>query len=284
MIGWSRSRSPFSRALPLRRVTQIERSPSPRRDSRRPAVGRSFDRGDAPLQRRHGACVERDLDEAEHTIEESVRGARRAGNVTSVGNWLRALGSVALARHHDEGAGPRFAESLALGREFGQPWCISHSLSNLALVAQEAHDHATARRLLEESIAMQRERRERLGLAANLEVFGRLAAAQGHSVRAARLYACTSVLREDVGGVDPCEPGWPDPEPQVAELRAALAADVFADAWEAGRALTLDESLDYSTPGGARGRAGDEPPSARSTRLISGPDGLAPAAARARRG
>ena len=186
-----------------------------------------------------------DLDEAEHTIEESVRGARRAGNVTSVGNWLRALGSVSLARHDYEGARPRFEESLALGREFGQPWCISHSLSNLALVAQEAHDHATARRLLEESIAMQRERRERLGLAANLEVFGRLAAAQGHTVRAARLYACASVLREDVG-VDPCEPGWPDPEPQVAELRAALAADVFADAWEAGRALTLDESLDYA--------------------------------------
>ena len=186
-----------------------------------------------------------DLDEAERTIEESVRGARQAGNVTSVGNWLRALGSVSLARHDYEGARPRFEESLALGREFGQPWCISHSLSNLALVAQEAHDHATARRLLEESIAMQRERRERLGLAANLEVFGRLAAAQGHTVRAARLYACASVLREDVG-VDPCEPGWPDPEPQVAELRAALAADVFADAWEAGRALTLDESLDYA--------------------------------------
>ena len=138
-----------------------------------------------------------ELDEAERAIEESVCGARQAGNVTSVGNWLRALGSISLARHDYEGARLRFEESLALGRESGQPWCISHSLSNLALVAQEARDQAAARQLLAESVAMQREPRERLGLAANLEVYGRLAAAQDHLVRAARLYGGASVLRED---------------------------------------------------------------------------------------
>ncbi len=185
-----------------------------------------------------------ELEEAERAIEESVRGARQVGNVTSVGNWLRALGSIALARRDYEGARPRFEESLALGRELGQPWCISHSLSNLALVAQEAHDYDTARRLLEESVAIERESGELLGLAANLEVYGRLAAAEDHSIRAVRLYGCASVLRESVG-VDACELGWPDPEPDVALLRRAVGVG-FAEAWEQGRALTLDESLDYA--------------------------------------
>ena len=185
-----------------------------------------------------------ELDEAERAIEESVCGARQAGNVTSVRNWLRALGSISLARDDYEGARLRFEESLALGRESGQPWCISHSLE-LALVAQEARDQAAARQLLAESVAMQREPRERLGLAANLEVYGRLAAAQDHLVRAARLYGGASVLREDVG-FDPCEFGWPDPEPHVARLRAALGVEAFTEAWDEGRMLTLDESLDYA--------------------------------------
>ena len=186
-----------------------------------------------------------ELEEAERTIEESVRGARRAGNVTSVGNWLRALGSISLARGDYEEALPQFEQSLAVGRELDQPWCIGHSLSNLALVAQEMDDHDTARRLLAESVSIEREAAERLGLAANLEVCARLADAEGLPARAARLYACASVLRESVG-VDPCEPGWPDPEPHIARIRDALGAEAFAEAWEEGRTLTLDESLDYA--------------------------------------
>ena len=112
-------------------------------------------------------------------------------------------------------------------------------------MAHETGDDDSARRLLAESVAIERESGERLGLAANLELYGRLAAAQDQPVRALRLYGQASILREAVG-LDACEVGWPDPEPQVAELRAALDADVFAEAWEAGRALTLDESLDYA--------------------------------------
>ena len=185
------------------------------------------------------------LDEAERAIEESVQGARRAGNVNSVANWLRALGSIALARGDHEAARSRFEDSLALGRELGQPWCISHSLSNLALLAGEAREEDTARRLLAESLAIQRESGERLGIAANLELYGRLAEAGGHPVRAARLLGSASVLRESVG-VDACELGWPDPKPQVARIQEALGVEVFAGAWEEGRAMPLHESLDYA--------------------------------------
>ena len=187
-----------------------------------------------------------ELAEAERALEESVSGARRAGNVAGVSHALRVLGSISLARRDYEQARPHLEESLALGREIGQPWCISHSLSNLALVANEARDHDTARRLLAESVAIEREHGERLGLAANLEVYALLAATSGHHVRAVRLYGCASVLRDSVG-LDPCEPGWPDlSDSHVAQLRTAVSAEAFAAAWEEGRALTLDDALDYA--------------------------------------
>ena len=163
------------------------------------------------------------LDEAEHAFEESVHAARRLGNLRSVGNWLRALGSISLARSDYAQARLRFDESLAVGRRLGDRWEIAHSLSNLALVALEARDEDSARRMLAESIAIEREAGDRLGLAGNLEVFARLADAQGRPARASRLNACASVLRESVG-FDAFEVGWPDPALHAPPASAAHSA------------------------------------------------------------
>ena len=141
-------------------------------------------------------------------IEDSVRTARELGNITGVGNWLRALGSISLARRDYVEAPPPLEESLTLGRKLRQPWCVSHSLSNLALVAQELDEPDTARRLLAEASRSSGRRAERLGLAANLEVYARLADGEGCAARAATLYGCAAALRESVG-FDPCELGWP---------------------------------------------------------------------------
>src|SRR5262245_12962146 len=70
-------------------------------------------------------------------------------------------------------------------------------------------------------LTIQQEADDRSGLAASLEVFARLAVAEGLLERAARLDASASVIREEVG-FDPSGPGWPDPELHAAHLRAAL--------------------------------------------------------------
>ena len=190
-----------------------------------------------------------ELEAAASAIAESVEISRRDGNLASVGNGLRSLGSIALARCDYAQARLCFEESLAIGRAIGYPYYISHTLSDLALVAQEANDHAEAQRLLAESVAIEREAGERLGLVANLEVYARLAAANGRHARAVRLCASASALRKSVG-VDPAEVGWPDPEPMVVHLRSVLGADAFAETWSDGRAMTLDESLDYALEDG----------------------------------
>ncbi|MEO5634903.1 hypothetical protein [Gaiella sp.] len=42
------------------------------------------------------------------------------------------------------------------------------------------------------------------------------------------------------------ELGQPDIEQIVHDLRSALGEEAFAEAWEQGRAMTLNEALDYA--------------------------------------
>jgi tetratricopeptide (TPR) repeat protein len=185
------------------------------------------------------------LDEAERFLEESVRGARQLGNLRSVANWTRALGGIAVARGDIAQARLLFEESLGVHRTLGDPWGTARTLTRLALVSVETHDHDASRRLVAESVAIERDVDDVPGHFFDFEVMARLAAAEGRPSRAARLYACASVIRDLVGSYA-IEPGWPDHQHHVGRLRAELGAEAFAEAWEQGRAMTLDEALDYA--------------------------------------
>jgi predicted ATPase/DNA-binding SARP family transcriptional activator len=186
-----------------------------------------------------------ELEEAERLLGESVRLARQLGNVRSVAMWTRALGGIALTRGDYPKARMLLEESLDIHRTLGDPWGISHSLSRLALVSLETHDMDASRRLAAESLAIERETGDRPGQIFNFEVLGTLAASVGRPERAVRLYACASVLRELVGS-HIVEPGWPDHQHHVGRLRSELGAEAFAEAWEQGRAMALEEALDYA--------------------------------------
>ena len=151
------------------------------------------------------------------------------------------LGNVALARGDREQARLCFEESLAVGRTLADPWATSRALSRLALMAADAGDEEQARRLAVESIEIEKDAGSWIGQLLNLEVFAALAAAAGHPRRAARLYGCASVIRESAGSQD-----WPDRDPDLADLRRALGEKAFAEEWDQGRAMTLDEALDYA--------------------------------------
>ena len=185
-----------------------------------------------------------EFDEAERLLEESVRWARQVGNIRSVASWTRALGGIALARGDYPRARLLLEESLGIHRTLGDPWGMSHSLSRLALVSLQVHDNDASRRLAAESLAIEREVGDQPGQLFNLEVLAGLAAAEGRTELAVRLCACASVLR-DVVGSRAIELGWPDHEQLVHHLRSVLGAEAFAEAWEEGRVMTLDESLDY---------------------------------------
>ena len=187
-----------------------------------------------------------EFDEAERLLEESVR----AGRVSSGTSEASRTGAGRSAESRWPGATIRrravsSRRASASTVRSAIPWGISHSLSRLAVVFLELHDNDAARRLISESLAIEREVGDRPGQLFDIEVLAALAAEEGRPVRAVRLYACSSMLRAEVGRLT-VEPGWPKHEHHIRRVRSALGEDAFAEAWEQGRAMTLDEALDYA--------------------------------------
>jgi hypothetical protein len=186
-----------------------------------------------------------ELDEAERFVERSVLLARQTGNVRSVANWRRTLGGISLARGDRGRARTLFEESLVLHRTLDDDWGVARAASRLALVLLEERRESEARQLVVESIELCREAGDRPGQTFNLEICAGLAAAGGQAERAVRLYACASVVREIIG-THAVEVGWPDHITHSAKLRAALGDEVFARAWEEGRAMSFEDALAYA--------------------------------------
>ncbi len=182
------------------------------------------------------------LDDAREVVEQSLDLAREVGNVRSVGNWSRSLGHVVLAQGDVARARMLVDESLVVHRRLGDRWGISHSLSSLALLAQHEGDARVARRLLLESFEIECEVSDHAGLVSNFAVAARLATAEGRLDSATRMYAFASTLRS-WGYPHPVDLGWPDPAQQIAELRIELGEEAFAESWEHGQAMSLDDAV-----------------------------------------
>jgi hypothetical protein len=74
----------------------------------------------------------------------------------------------------------------------------------------------------------------------------RLAAGHGQPALAIRLYARAALLREHVQGLT-FEVGWPDPAPNLDELRVQVGEATFEEEWQRGRAMTLLEAIDQAS-------------------------------------
>ena len=171
---------------------------------------------------------------------------RKLGNARSLGLWLKTLAGVAIMRDDRAQARRLFDESLAIHRSLDDACGVSHSLSNLASLALDAGDAETARALLSEALAIGGDSDPQPQLADALEMSARLAAADGQPALAIRLYARAALLRERVGRQQ-FDLGWPDPTPDLGDLRSRVGEAVFEEEWERGRAMTLLEAIDQAS-------------------------------------
>src|SRR5215213_2468149 len=132
-------------------------------------------------------------------------------------------------------------ESLALSRDKEHAWGIARTLASLGSVECEAGEYARASRLYEYSLELGRQMGLSHTILVCLEGLARVAVAQGRMERAARLCGAAAALREDKG--------WPLPPAKraehdltVAAAREALGEDAFAAAWARGYELPLRET------------------------------------------
>lgn len=114
------------------------------------------------------------------------------------------------------------------------------SLNNLGNVAYYQGDFASARRYMEQSLAIQREVGDRLGLAESLEAFARLAAAEAKKEQAAMLWGCAEALREQIGVSRSPEE---EHDRERAEESDLSGKQTLSEARATGRAMTLEQAI-----------------------------------------
>jgi hypothetical protein len=106
-------------------------------------------------------------------------------------------------------------------------------------------NYGAARAHWMESLAIHRERGSKGGIAKGLEGLAAVAVAQAQPERAARLFGAAEGLREAMGApLPPSDRAEYDRD--VAAARTALGEEAFAAAWQAGRAMSLDDAVAFA--------------------------------------
>jgi predicted ATPase len=226
-----------------------------------------------------------DYTSARLLLEEGLALFRELGDRRCVALSLGNLANIAWDQGDYNIARSKYEESLAVFRELGDKWGVAQSLSNLGLVAHSQSDHAASRSLQEQSLEIMRELGDRRGIAFSLagladldlslgnhasarllfqesleimrlmanrwamtyslESFARLNAAEGKREQAARLWAAAERLREEIASPLPSSER-DEYDRGVAAVRQVMSEGVFAASWAEGRAMTMEQAIDYA--------------------------------------
>jgi predicted ATPase/class 3 adenylate cyclase len=192
-------------------------------------------------------------DRATALCEEAMNLGRELGNKAIIGLQLGHLGIVARYVGDYERATALQNESLALLREIGDKsgitFVLPFVLRNLGKVALHQSESGRAAVYFRESLILSTEIGDRWLCEEGLEGFAAVASATGHYERAARLLGAADQLREILGW-HPSPPDQADYDKCRAATHAALGNIVFSVAWAEGRAMTLEQAIEYALASG----------------------------------
>jgi predicted ATPase/class 3 adenylate cyclase len=186
-----------------------------------------------------------DYPRAKTLLEGSLARLRELGDKGGTADILHNLSTNARLQGDDARALALEQESLALCRELGLKSLIPSVLIGLGYIVQRQGDAPRAGRCFAEALALCRElgdQRPALCLAGLAGV----AAMQGQPERAARLFGAAEALAELLHA-RPTAVHQIELERNVALARAQLDEATFAGAWEAGRALSLEQAIAEAT-------------------------------------
>jgi len=178
-------------------------------------------------------------------LEEALAISRELGDARSMGFELSGLGEVALRQHDYVRAAQLMEESLELRRQLGNKWGVGVSLGMLGWVAMRERDWDRAITRLGESLEIRQEIGDKGGCAWCLERLAGVAMAQKQAEKAVRLFGAATVLRSSIGSViDPADQDRY--KKNLNYLRANLGRERYKAAWDAGRAMSLEQAIAYA--------------------------------------
>jgi predicted ATPase/DNA-binding NarL/FixJ family response regulator len=156
---------------------------------------------------------------------------------------LRRLGIERLGRGEYESAEALFEESLEVFREIGNAPGIAMAFYNLASASRGQGNLIRAAWLMRVALVREAELDRQWMIAQNLVGLADVTLAQGQTARAVRLLGAAEALAERIGF---SRYAWmrDTHDGAVASARQSLGDDAFLESWQAGRALTLSETID----------------------------------------
>ena len=178
-------------------------------------------------------------------LTESLNQLRETGDQLAMSLVLMDLGLVVRELGDQERAREIFEETLAVFRALGDRWGEAFSLSNLGIVAWAQHDYERSAGLFMESLLLRRGLGDKRGISTSLTGLATIAAAVGELEHSATLFGAAEALRESIG-VPPPPFIRHEYEKRVEDLRNQLGEPAFGASWAKGRAMSLEQAIEYA--------------------------------------
>ena len=178
-------------------------------------------------------------------LEESLAISQELGGKELGAHKLRNLGDIALLQEDYERATLQLEESLHLFRQVGDRHCAARALKSLGVVALRKGLAQEATASIREALRTSHEVKDRRNVVLSLEGLAEAAQMNGTLRKAARLYGAAESIREARGmQLIPTESS--KRELAIATVRGELEKEAFVKEWSSGRALSLDDAVDYA--------------------------------------
>ena len=193
------------------------------------------------------ASIHGDYEEAQTLLEQSLQIWQEMGPEERMGSsWtLIFLGEVALHQEQSERACLLLEKANTILREIGDHNFLAYSIRHLAQLAWREGNYENATALCKESLTLNQEVGDLRGVIACLAGFADIAVGQGKIERAARLMATVENQLALIGTrlliLDKMEY-----ERNLALLRAKLDEKTLARFWKKGKAMTMQQAIEYA--------------------------------------
>jgi non-specific serine/threonine protein kinase len=191
------------------------------------------------------ALAKDDFATAMTTLDECLKLAQALANDWFQGITLSELGHLAWAEGDLELATAYHEQGINLLRAVGDPWSIAFALRNHGPTLLRRNDYGRAVGSVTESLTICRNIGDRFVATGCLDVLGQAASAQGQYERAARLFGAEGRQREELGLRRSPRAEAPHDE-HLAHTRAGLGDAAFLSALTAGRAMDLEQAIEYA--------------------------------------
>jgi predicted ATPase/class 3 adenylate cyclase len=189
------------------------------------------------------ALRQEDFDAATTLFAESLELSRKLQDNRLMGQVLAQMGVMARRRGDYANAVALCDESLAMFRTLGVKWDIAYALRLTGHTVRLQGDLERATRLYRESLALFGETKDKWVATECIEGLALIASAQGNHERATRLLGAGNAARETFGITMPRPI---DADQARTTTREGLGETEFKAAWTYGRAMTLEQAIEYA--------------------------------------